>query len=527
MSHGAGASATGRAPAPQPTAALVVEGLSKSYGSTRALDNVDLCVRRGSIHALLGGNGSGKSTLIKVLAGVERAESGGVIRIGRVGGFTSVAAEDMTPRRARVMGLYFVHQEPAMFPDLSISENLALGSGFIVSRYGRVRWRHQKRHATEVLGRFGIRADPSQPVADLRPAEQTLLSIARALQHQSGDGEGVLILDEPTATLPRDEVDRLLQTLTAMAERGQAIVLVSHRLDEVCRVAHDVTVLRDGRRVITEALGRYSTQGLATMIMGHEMVPAAESGARSITRRKGPRVAIESLYAGPLQDISLEVYPGEVVGLAGLIGSGRTSVLRAVYGDLETASGRIVVDGREIVRGQIAANRARGIVMVPENRRTATYPDLPVAINLTGPDVRSYWRRGVLDRRRESADAARTVADFGIKTPSPDALLSSLSGGNQQKVMMAAALRSRPSVLLLDEPTQGVDVGARADIHEIIRRATAEGSCAIVVSSDLDELEELCDRVVGVSRGRLCGELVSPDIDEGSLIRLMQGGQAA
>lgn len=520
--------AADRTPAPpaEVERVLSVSSISKSYGVTRALDDVTFEIGRGQVHALLGGNGSGKSTLIKVLAGVVKAAAGGTVVIGSGDDARRFDTTDLTARVAREVGLRFVHQDLAIFPDLSIAENLALGSGFATDGMGRVRWREQRRRAAEVLKRFEVNANPGQPCVRLRPAQQTLLAIARALQdtpHAVSDGSlsenRILILDEPTATLPQHEVDVLLSAIRRLAGRGYSVLLVDHRLEEIRGIADAFTVLRDGRHVCTAPMRDHTAADLAELIVGGAMGTSNPIRTRGQTNDEPLRV--DALHAGGVRSVSLAVDAGEIVGLAGLTGSGCTTLLRAIAGDRKIEGGTVQLGGAQLPTSTVSAARRAGVVLVPEQRSQIVFPEMSVASNVTGRRVARYWH-GYLSRRAERLATDEVLRRFGVVTASGAAAMSSLSGGNQQKVILAAALDQRPKILLLDEPTQGVDVGARRAIHDVIRNAAAEGACVLVASSDLDELVELCGRVLILRRGTIGAELSGGELTEHAVLASVQ-----
>ncbi len=500
--------------------ALQATDVSKGYPGTRALDGVSLAIAPGEIHALLGGNGSGKSTLIKILAGVVRADRG-TIACGPV----RVAANAMTPALARRAGLRFVHQDPGLFPELTVAENLSIGHGFITGPIWRIRWHRLHEWAHTVDERFGIGADPRTLVRDLSPARRTMVAIARALQDQDEPGAAsVLVLDEPTAALPDREVQLLHDALRRYAAAGQTIVYVSHRLDEVLTVADRVSVLRDGRLVATEPVAALDQPTVIQMILGRD-VPATTTARAATTLPLDPVDPViewRGIVGGPLRGVDLAVASGEIVGVAGLLGSGRTELLRSAFGAFAPDAGRVAIDGRPVRLDTPADAMDLDIAYVPENRHAdAAFADLAVRINLSAAQVPRYWQGLRLRHRAERADAADSIAGYNIATDDDRRALATLSGGNQQKVVLARWLRRAPRVLLLDEPTQGVDVGARAEIHDLIREAAAKGSAVVMVSSDFGELATLADRVVALAGGRVSGELRRPDIDPRHLTELV------
>jgi ribose transport system ATP-binding protein len=486
---------------------LRIAGLSKRYGATLALDDVSFEAAPGSIHALLGGNGSGKSTLIKTLAGVHAGEPGGRIEVGA----HRVASDRVTPAWARRNGLSFVHQDLGLFDVLSVAENLVAGQPY-QRRAGRIAWGRMRRDAQAALDRLGIAVSAGCDVGALRPADRTLVAIARALQGREEAHAGVLVLDEPTARLPEAEVEMLLEALRRYAAHGQTILYVSHRLEEIFAVADRVTVLRDGKVVATQDTAALDEPGLARLIVGRAVSRVSRSGRSAA--EAAPVLELRGVSAGPLRDVSLTLGAGEVLGIAGIVGSGRTSLLQAMYGALPVTSGTIVLDGQRLERTTIRGAVRRGLSYVPEDRAAdGAFLGLGIPENLSAADPGRHRRGPWFGHRRERAAAVDAMRTFAIRAPAVTAPLTALSGGNQQKVVVARWLARAPRVLLLDEPTQGVDVGARADIQAQVRNAVDAGSAAIVVSSDFDELLQLADRVLVLAGGRVVGEAGTESID--------------
>jgi ribose transport system ATP-binding protein len=488
---------------------VAVGNLSKTFPGTRALKEVDLDVRGGEIHALCGGNGSGKSTLIKILTGVYQGDPGaGAIQMGD----TRIEPSAMTPELATQSSIHAVHQDLGIFPDLSVLENLALGFGYRSTAGVQINWRSHKARARQLLDRFEIDASPGDRLGDLSQSTQTQVAIARALQGEDEEGgRGLLILDEPTSSLPAREVEVLLDNLRRFAAQGQAILYVSHRLDEVLSLADRVTVLRDGAKVGTYESEDLDEDELIRLIVGQEIervfpeMPDVEEIE--------PLLEVRDLWAGPLRGVNLTVRPKEVLGIAGLLGSGRTELLRAIFGDLPIQSGNVLLDGEALRIRRPADAMELGIAHIPENRALdAAFHDLPLWANISMANVSDYWKAGFINSRRMKDDAAVAMEEFSVKATNESALLSTLSGGNQQKVIVARWLRRKPRLMLLDEPTQGVDVGARAEIYGSIKRAVEDGAAAIVVASDLDELAHVCDRVIALRGGRVVAEMSRTDL---------------
>lgn len=484
-----------------------IRNLAKTFPGTRALNDVDVDIRAGEIHALVGGNGSGKSTLIKILTGVHQADPGGMVLVEGA----KIDLSHITPEKARAAKIYAVHQDLGVFADLSVAENLALGYRYERGFAGRIRWRRQRERARRLMESFDIDAAPDTELRMLSQATWTLVAIARAMQTEEGGNDGLLILDEPTASLPLHEVDLLLSSLRGYAAEGQAILYVSHRLDEILALSDRVTVLRDGSKVGTYPTSELDEESLIALIVGRA-VDRAFPSTRTV-HGGDPIVEVRGLSAGPLNDINLVLRPGEVVGLGGLEGSGRTELLRAIFGDLQVDAGEILLNGQPAEITSPAAAIEQGIALIPERRVTdACFPDQTVCENMSATNTSDYWIGGRMANRRMRADARALMRNFLVKAPTERQPMATLSGGNQQKVILARWLRREPRALLLDEPTHGVDVGARAEIYALIRDAVAQGAGAIVVASDFEELAQVCDRVAILREGRIVGELSSGNI---------------
>jgi ribose transport system ATP-binding protein len=495
---------------------LEITGVSKSYGGNQALRDASLGVAPGAIHALLGANGSGKSTLIKILAGVEHADSG-EIRLGE----KTYEASSITPPKARQAGVRVVHQQDFVLPDLTVAENLAIGSGFERTKFGRIRWRRQRRHAEQILERFQIDAGPGEVMGAIRPATQAMIAIARALQDQESTSEGLLILDEPTAALPQEEAAILFDALQRYADAGQAILFVSHRLDEVLNHSDTVTILRDGTVLGTWDAKEMTHSRLAEYIAGRSLENMEKSLNRP-TRASAP-ILLEAagLSGGRIHDVGFSLAAGEVLGIGGLLGSGRSTLLRLLFGLAPLEAGELKLNGSPITVSSAHAAMSLGFAYVPEDRlQEAAFPDLTVAENMSIAALGAYTRGPRLRLRKEKSDSDRLVDEYGIVCSDIDNPFMSLSGGNQQKVVLARWIRRNPTVLLLDEPTQGVDVGARAEIYSLINRVTSNGSGVILVSSDAEELELMCDRLLVLVDGRVASSLSTDEVDDVTIERM-------
>lgn len=490
--------------------ALSVRGLTKLYPGTVALDHVDLEVAPGTIHALAGANGSGKSTLVKILAGVDSHGAEGSVAVAG----TTVAASSIVPSTARDLGVVFVHQDIGMFDNLSVAENIGLGSGRFGSALAPIHWRKLRAETAALVESYGLPVRPSDRVADLSPATKTMLAIARSLGiNEARSTIKLLVLDEPTASLPAGEVELLASMLRACAARGQAILFISHHLPEILGLADTVTVLRDGRIVTTVRSSELSESELATQICGRsiERMFPDRAGNPSET----PVLEVRGLVSGGLRDVDLTVNAGEVLGVAGLLGSGRSTLLRTVYGAQRPVAGSIAIEGKRVsIRDPKQANQL-GIGYVPEDRpKFASFATLSVQENHTVASLREFFRRGRMRTQSEERDADSFIEKFHVKTAGSSAPMGSLSGGNQQKVILSRWLRRTPKLLLLDEPSQGVDVGSRSELYAAIREAADQGMGVLLVSSDLEELAHASDRVIVLRDGAVAAEFAPPPSPE-------------
>ena len=500
---------------------LRIENLSKTYPGTVALDGASFTVGSGLIHGLVGGNGSGKSTAIKVLAGVVRGDPGGTIEVGG----RTIASDEVTPRWARDAGLSFVHQDLGLFEALSVAENLSADGSYPTSA-GRIRWSAMRRSAQRDLDRFGVTVSARATLGSLRPVERTLVAIVRALRGRTDEQGGVLVLDEPTARLPDAEVGALLSALRELVAQRQTILYVSHRLDEVLGTASSLSVLRDGRHVVTRDVDGLTETELATLIAGRQLAATPVRTAAAVGG--APVLEVRHLAGGPLADVSFALGRSEVLGVAGIVGSGRTSLLESIFGVWPRAGGEVLIDGQPLRDADIEAAIAAGLAYVPEDRvAEGSFLDMGIPENLSAPHTRRYRDRIRFRHDLERRDAERVVTEYGVRAPRLNAPLYALSGGNQQKVAVARWMVPEPRILILDEPTQGVDVAARADIHRHVRDAVRRGCSVLLVSSDLDELTQLADRVVVLTAGRSTGEMASRDLDRHTLVEAIYGATAS
>jgi ribose transport system ATP-binding protein len=498
---------------------LSVRGLSKSFGGTVALDAVDLEIRAGEVHALVGQNGSGKSTLIKVLSGYHSADAGQVAMLGRE------VKLPLGPTALRKLGISFVHQDLGLVPSGTVLENLRVGR-YETGAGRNIRWRSERRTARELLARFDLSLDPDQKVAPLRPTERAVLAVARAVADvEAARGRGLLVLDEPTTALPAHEVGLLFEAMRRVTEAGSSVLFITHNLDEVLAVADRVSVLRDARLVATESVAGLDHDRLIALILGREL------GALYPTmrvRETDPLMVVRGLTGRVVRDVSLTLKSGEIVGLTGLIGAGHDEVPYLIYGARRPKAGIVTIDGRDSTNPTPERSKAAGVALLPADRQShSAIPRATVRENVTLPDLAAYRRRRGLDHGRERADVRADLERFAVQPADPERRLYSLSGGNQQKALLARWLRLGPRVLLLHEPTQGVDIGARRGIFGILRDSAMAGTSVLYSSVEYEDLANVCDRVLVFRRGRIVGDLAGDALSAERLAERCYSGEEA
>ncbi|MGW3561009.1 sugar ABC transporter ATP-binding protein [Streptomyces sp. NPDC000963] len=502
--------------APEPPL-LTMSGITKSFPGVRALDGVDLEVRAGEVHCVLGQNGAGKSTLIKVLAGAHRPDGGTVTWCGR-----EVAPG--SPIAAMRLGIATLYQELDLVEGLSVAENVFLGheptsAGFVV------RARAARTAAARLLERLGHgEIDPARPAGELSAAQRQIVSMARALSHDVR----LIVMDEPSAALDPEEVDNLFRTVGELTAAGVAVVYISHRLEEIRRIGDRVTVIKDGRTVAGGLPAKTtSTDEVVTLMTGRSVAYVfPERPPRPAPSAAEPVLRVEGLARkGEFAPLDLELRPGEIVGLAGLVGSGRSEILETVYGARRPTGGRVLVGGVPLRPGSVPSAVRAGIGLAPEERKAqALLPMESVTRNVTLSTLSRFARAGRLDRRREREAARRVTRDLSLRPDDPDARIRTLSGGNQQKAVLARWLLRGCKVLLLDEPTRGVDVGARAELYAVVRRLADEGLAVLLVSSELPEVLGLADRVLVLREGDVVHTADARELDEHRVLDLVMEG---
>lgn len=492
-------------------ALLQLSDIRKSFGAVRALKGVSFELLPGEVHALLGENGAGKSTLIKVITGAHQPD----------GGKLKVAGEEvhyLSPSKARELGIACIYQQPALFPDLTVAENIRLRlkkSGI----FNRVSWVSQRTRATELLHRIGAEIPPDVEVGSLSMPEQQLVEIACAI----GSGARIVVMDEPTASLTQKEQHLLFKVVRDLRDSGVGVVYISHRLEEIFALADRVTVLRDGESVGTKTVDSLTESQMIQLMVGREIssiYPRSDGHTGEVILSLKKIGCSESGVSG----VTLDVRAGEIVGMAGLVGAGRTELARILFGITPADAGGILLHGEPISIKSPSEAIARGIAYVPEDRRRhGVILEMPISQNMTMAIHPALFPGGWLRLKAESLIARDFIHELGIKTSGSEAPGGSLSGGNQQKVSLARWLATKPKILILDEPTQGVDVGAKSEIHKIIRQLAKEGLAVLMISSDLPEVLGMSDRIAVMRGGKLVEIIASENADAHSVMAAALG----
>jgi monosaccharide-transporting ATPase len=499
---------------------LVMEGISKAFPGVRALEGASLRVGRGQVHAVMGQNGAGKSTLIKILTGAYRRDAGTITLDGQPVDFHS-------PQQAQAGGVSTIYQEVNLVAFRSVAENIFLGRE--PRRFGLIDRRRLHREARELLERLGVQLDVTRPLGAINVALQQMVAIARAISFRSK----LVVMDEPTSSLDEAEVATLFDVIRQLKADGVSVIFVSHRLDEVYGICDRVTIMRDGRTVDDRALTDVTRLELVALMLGKDLAEVRRSGATGFadtTHHAAQRLLEAQGLRGTgrtLQHADVQVSAGEIVGLAGLLGSGRTELARAIFGADAVEAGELKVDGRPVRFGSPADAIKAGIGLAPEDRKTeGIVPEMSLRENLTLALLPAISRYGIVDRKRQDEVVTRFIKRLDIKTTGPDQKIRELSGGNQQKVLLARWLCLDPRLLLLDEPTRGIDVGAKGEIQALINELADAGLGVLMISSELEELVEGSDRVVVLRDGRTVAELPHEAISEDAIMQAMAEDQA-
>ena len=508
--RGPSAARTGMSPV---VGAIESTALTKSYPGAQALKGLNFAVAAGEVRALLGRNGAGKSTLVKLLSGTEAPDAGTLKIAGRT-------VDAFTPAHANALGVATVHQELSLVPELSVAENILLGRwgshrrGWLIDRQAVL------REAAAVLAEFGVQVDPATKAHKLSIAQRQLVEIARGLSFQPK----VLILDEPTSSLPSSEVEILLRTIRVLSDRGVAVIYVSHRMDEIQRIAHSVTVLRDGLHIDTLPIADASTAEIVRLMTGEASAATRRNRAHQSTGNIALKVS-GLTTATKLKGLSFEVRQGEIVGLAGLLGSGRTELLRAIYGLDPVAAGRIEIFGKEVAGRSPRAMIRQGVGLAPEDRKKeGLVLDMSISKNLVLSSMHKVVHGWMLSHHRQAQLSQRAASRLSVKLASLSDPVRTLSGGNQQKVVLGKCLNADVKVFLLDEPTRGVDIEAKRQIYELLDQLAAQGTAVLVASSEMEELILLCDRLLIMKDGEIVGDRSVAQTDLAEVTAVAMGG---
>jgi rhamnose transport system ATP-binding protein len=482
------------------TPRIELRGISKRFAATAALTDVSMDLRAGEIQALVGENGAGKSTLVKVLAGVHQPDAGTILLDG-------VPIQIHGPAHSRALGIATVHQEPRLFPDLTVAENVFIGHA-PRGTLGSIDWRGTRKAALALFEELDVQFDTGAPVRGLSMADQQLIEIAKALSVDAG----VLILDEPTASLSAHEVERLFTIVRRLRDRGVAIVFVSHRLDEVFALCDRATVFRDGRHVVTAPTNELTTADLVRHMVGRtvSLFPKVENPIGDVL------LEVDGLTrAGVFRDISFVVRAGEIVGLAGLVGAGRTEIARVLFGIDRRDGGEVRIGGKPVEFASPSAAMSEGIAYLPEDRhQEGLVLNFSITQNVTLPILPQLFPRFLVRAATERQVAVEHTKQFNVRMTGVDQEVGALSGGNQQKVVLAKWLAAGPRVLILDEPTRGIDIGAKVEVHRIISELAAGGLAIILISSDLPEVLAMSDRIIVLHEGQITAEIARADASQ-------------
>ncbi|MBP2325516.1 ribose transport system ATP-binding protein [Kibdelosporangium banguiense] len=496
---------------------LQMTGIVKTFPGVRALGGVDLTVRAGEVHCLLGQNGAGKSTLIKVLAGAHQPDEGEIVWQGETATLSS-------PVAALRMGVATMYQELDLIPGLSVADNIFLGHEH--AKFGFTRDRAARKQATALLKRLGHpEIPPEKEVGELSAAGQQLVSMARALAHDAK----LIVMDEPTAALAADEVTNLFRVVADLTADGVAVVYISHRLEEIREIGHRVTVLKDGKTVASGLAADTPTSDLVALMSGKRVetvYPHREESTVDSSREvlKVERLGRDNEFA----DVNFTVHAGEILGIAGLVGAGRSEILETIFGARKADRGQVFVNGKQLKAGDVKAAVNAGIGLAPEERKSqALLMDMTVAQNVTLASMGAYSSFGFTDRAKELRDSRAKLEDLDLRPSDPRRGISTLSGGNQQKAVVARWLVHGCKILLLDEPTRGVDVGARAELYRLIRELAADGVALVLVSSEMPEVLGLADRVLVLREGRVIHEAPADELTEADVLDMVMEGSAA
>ena len=491
---------------------LEMKGISKSFPGVKVLEQVDFTLHRGEVHALMGENGAGKSTLMKILGGIHTKDSGSITVNGNVYDIAS-------PSMAQNLGIVIIHQELNMVPHLTVMENIFLGREFTYGKSKLINWRRMRQEAHRYLSQLGLNIDPDTLVNELSVGQQQMVEIAKALSMKAE----ILVLDEPTAALTDREIEALFLVIASLKEKGVGMIYISHRMEEIFRICDQVTVMRDGHYIGTEYIANSTMDHLVKMMVGREIKDRFPKVKVTLGEEK---LTVSGLtQKGKLHDISLSVRAGEIVGIAGLMGAGRTELAKALFGVTPIDRGTISINGKPVsIHKPIDAIHA-GIGLITEDRKDEGLL-LPLSVNdnLALPNLKILSSFGFMNRSKERELSDSMIKKLLIKTPNSEQKVGSLSGGNQQKVVIGKWLATNPQVLILDEPTRGVDIGAKKEIYDLMNELVLQGVAILMISSELPEVLGMSDRILVMHEGKISGEFTQEDASQEKIMLSATGG---
>ena len=490
---------------------LEMINISKSFGNTHALVDISFELKPGEVHALLGENGAGKSTLIKVLGGIHQPDNGTIEINGSVVKMQNVQA-------AQAAGIGIIHQEIVLVPNLSVAENIFLGRE-ITNKFGLKDISAINKQASEMVHALGIDLDVTKPIYQLSIAQQQMVEIVKAISFNVK----ILVMDEPTSSLSNEEVEKLFITIEKLKQNNVSIIYISHRMEEIFKISDRVTVIRDGSFIGTVQTKETNVDELVSMMVGRSL---QKYYTRTYSMRDREVLKVESLTKkGVFEDISFTVHEGEIMGFAGLVGAGRSEIMTAIFGGYGYDTGTIMLNGKAVTFRNSGQAINHGLAMVPEDRKKQGLVLLnSVGYNITLASLKHIMTGMLISNSKRHDVIEKYISDLGVKAASPNVTVSSLSGGNQQKVVLAKWLATKPKLLILDEPTRGVDVGAKSEIYAIMNRLANEGMAIVLVSSELPEIINMCDNVCVVRNGRIVGRLSSDGLEQENIMKYATGG---
>ncbi|MBT2735005.1 sugar ABC transporter ATP-binding protein [Bacillus sp. ISL-7] len=489
-----------------------MKGISKSFPGVKALDNVSLFVKKGTVHALMGENGAGKSTLMKILAGIYKPDKGELFLKGNKVGFTN-------PRDALHYGISMIHQELSFISELTVADNIFLGREPCLGKSKVINKKEQRGRALKLFNQYKIDLDPDKKMSALSVSDRQMVEIVKAISNNAD----VIVMDEPTSAITEREVEKLFEIIKMLSSQGKSIIYISHKMDEIFKIADDITVLRDGCFIDSKPSAELNQDQLISLMVGRELKDVYQSktaknetvfmGVKNLTRK------------GSFENISFNVHQGEVIGIAGLVGAGRTEVVESIFGVHPPHSGEIYINQKKVVHKHPKQAINNGIALVTEDRKqTGLNLTGSVRDNITLVNLRKFaFFKNIISQKKENRVVDEQIQSLKIKTPNRNVAVKNLSGGNQQKIVISKWLINNPDILILDEPTRGIDIGAKAEIYKIISDFASSGKSVIVISSEMPELFGICDRIIVMSEGKMTGEFTRKEFDQEKIMACCAG----